>query len=79
MNIKSLITVDAEILGGQSVFMGTRVTVETLFDHLEAGISLNDFLEDFPSVSREQAVAILDVANKLITSKNIAQIYEAVA
>lgn len=65
MEIKNLITVDKEILGGQAVFKGTRVTVETLFDHLEEGISLDLFLEDFPTVSREQAVAILDWAHKL--------------
>jgi uncharacterized protein (DUF433 family) len=78
MNIQSLITIDSEILGGQPVFKGTRVPVESLFDHLEAGISLNDFLEDFPSVSKEQAIALLDAANKLMTSKNIAQLYEAI-
>jgi uncharacterized protein (DUF433 family) len=78
MDIQSLITIDPEILGGQPVFKGTRVPVESLFDHLEAGISLNDFLEDFPSVSKAQAIALLDAANKLMTSKNIAQLYEAI-
>jgi uncharacterized protein (DUF433 family) len=78
MNLQSLITIDSEILGGQPVFKGTRVPVESLFDHLEAGISLNDFLEDFPSVSKEQAIALLDAANKLMTSKNVAQLYEAI-
>ena len=52
MNIKELITIDNEILGGQTVFKGTRVLVETLFDHLEAGISLDEFLEDFPTVTK---------------------------
>lgn len=79
MEIKNLITVDKEILGGQAVFKGTRVPVETLFDHLEQGISLDLFLEDFPTVSREQAVAILDWAHKLINIKNIDLLYEAVA
>jgi uncharacterized protein (DUF433 family) len=78
MNIQSLITIDPEILGGQPVFKGTRVPVESLFDHLEAGTSLNDFLEDFPSVSKAQAIALLDAANKLMTSKNVAQLYEAI-
>ncbi len=77
--IKNIITVDKEILSGQPVFRGTRVPVESLFDHLEAGVSLDEFLEDFPSVSREQAVALLDIANKIMTSKNVAQLYEAVA
>jgi uncharacterized protein (DUF433 family) len=52
MDIKSLISSDPDILGGQPVFSGTRVPVETLFDHLEAGVSLDELLEDFPSVSK---------------------------
>lgn len=79
MDIKTLITVDEGILGGQPVFAGTRVPVESLFDHLEAGVSLAEFLEDFPTVSREQAVAVLEVANKLMTSSNVAHWYAAVA
>ena len=78
MEIKNIITIDPDILGGQPVFTGTRVPVETLFDHLEAGITLNVFLEDFPGVTKEQAIAILETANKLITSKNIEQLYAAV-
>jgi uncharacterized protein (DUF433 family) len=79
MNLNLLITIDNEILGGQPVFSGTRVPVETLFDHLESGISLNEFLEDFPTVSKQQAVAVLDAANKFLTSKNLEQLYAAVA
>ena len=79
MNIRELITIDKEILDGQTVFKGTRVPVETLFDHLEAGISLDVFLEDFPTVSKEQAIALLDWANKLLNTKNLDQLYEAVA
>ena len=79
MDIKSIINIDPEILSGQPVFKGTRVSVETLFDHLEAGISLDEFLEDFPTVSKEQVVATLEIANKLVTSKNVAQLYETAA
>lgn len=79
MDIRTLITIDKEILGGQAVFSGTRVPVETLFDHLEAGVSLDNFLDDFPTVTKEQAIAILDAANKLLTSKNVEQLYAAVA
>ena len=79
MDLKDLIAIDPEILGGQPVFKGTRVPVETLFDHLEAGVSLEEFLEDFPTVSKKQAIATLKVANKLLTSKNIAQLYEIAA
>jgi uncharacterized protein (DUF433 family) len=57
-----LITVDPEIHSGTPVFRGTRVPVKTLFDHLEAGDSLDVFLDDFPSVSRELAVAVLEQA-----------------
>ncbi len=64
MDIRELITIDKEILAGQTVFKGTRVPVESLFDHLEAGISLDEFLEDFPTVSKEQAIALLDWTNK---------------
>lgn len=79
MDLKEIILVDKDILNGQPVFKGTRVPIETLFDHLEAGVSIYEFLNDFPTVSKEQAVALLDVANKLITSKNIARLYATVA
>ena len=79
MNIQSIINIDKEILGGQAVFAGTRVPIESLFDHLEAGVSIEAFLDDFPSVSKEQAVALLEIANKITSAKNFAQLYEAVA
>ncbi len=79
MQLKELINIDPEILGGQPVFMGTRVTVETLFDHLEAGISLDDFLDEFPTVTKHQAVSVLEVANKILNSKNLAKLYETAA
>ena len=53
---------DPDILGGTPVFVGTRVPVKNLFDYLEAGDSLDQFLESFPSVTREQAVAALELA-----------------
>ena len=59
---RNLITIDPELLGGTPVFAGTRVPVKTLFDHLEAGDPLEVFLDDFPSVSRELAVAVLEEA-----------------
>lgn len=57
-----LVTVDPEVHSGTPVFAGTRVPVKALFDHLEAGDSLAVFLDDFPSVSRELAVAVLEQA-----------------
>ena len=56
------ITIDPEVHSGTPVFFGTRVPIKTLFDHLEAGDSLEIFLDDFPSVSREVAVAVLEEA-----------------
>lgn len=61
-----LITVDPEIHSGTPVFAGTRVPVKTLFDHLEAGAPLDVFLDDFPSVSRALAVAVLEEARAAI-------------
>ncbi len=79
MELKDLISIDPEVLGGQVVFQGTRVPIETLFDHLEAGVPLEEFLEDFPTITKEQAIATLEIANKLLTSKNIAKLYEIAA
>ena len=54
------ITIDPEILGGTPVFRGTRVPVDALLSNLEAGVSIDEFLENFPSVSREQVVQVLE-------------------
>jgi uncharacterized protein (DUF433 family) len=56
---------DAEIMGGTPVFYGTRVPIQTLLDYIEAGETIDDFLEGFPSVSREQVVAFLEEAKDL--------------
>jgi len=77
--VKDYINIDKEILGGNPVFKGTRVPVETLFTHLEKGISLDEFLQDFPSVTKDQAIAVIEIASKILTSKNIEKIYEAAA
>jgi uncharacterized protein (DUF433 family) len=57
---------DPEILGGTPVFMGTRVPLRNLIDYLEGDYTLEEFLDDFPSVSREQAVAALEAANEML-------------
>jgi len=57
---------DPEILGGTPVFVGTRVPAKTLFDYLEGGDSLDEFLHQFPSVSRAQAVAALELAKQSV-------------
>ena len=79
MDIKKLISKDPEVLGGTPVFSGTRVPIESLFDHLEAGVSLDEFLDDFPTVSRDQAVALLEIANKILNSKDLEKLYETAA
>jgi uncharacterized protein (DUF433 family) len=64
---------DPDILGGTPVFVGTRVPVQTLIDYLEANHPLDEFLDDFPTVSREQAVAALEEAkNALIANARAA-------
>ena len=57
---------DPEIMGGELVFVGTRVPVYNLFDYLEAGDSLEEFLKQFPSVTREQAIAALELAKEAV-------------
>ena len=60
MNASDLITVDPDILGGTPVFKGTRVPVKSLFDYLEASYSIDEFVECFPSVTREMACRLLE-------------------
>jgi uncharacterized protein (DUF433 family) len=60
MNASDLIMIDPEVLGGTPVFRGTRVPVKTLFDYLEASYSLDEFLECFPTVSRDMACRMLE-------------------
>lgn len=62
--LSDYITVDSEIQFGKPVFKGTRVPVQSLFWHLEKGIPLTEFLEDFPSVTREQAEAVIEWSAK---------------
>ena len=59
---------DPEILGGTPVFVGTRVPLRNLFDYLEGSHSLDEFLDEFPTVSRAQAVAALEAAHEVLTS-----------
>jgi len=63
-----IVHTDPDILGGTPVFVGTRVPMRTLLDYLEAGDSLDVFLDHFPSVSREQAIAALELAKKMLTA-----------
>jgi uncharacterized protein (DUF433 family) len=65
---QSVIVRDPEILGGTPCFSGTRVPVDSLIDYLEASESLDEFLDNFPSVSREAAITALEEAKALLTS-----------
>jgi len=60
------ISVNPQVMGGTPVFQGTRVPIEALLENLAAGISLNEFLENFPTVSEEQALAILNFSNQTL-------------
>ncbi len=60
---------DPEIHSGTPVFVGTRVPVQTLLDYLEGGHPLAEFLDDFPTVAREQAIAVLEQAKKLLVAR----------
>jgi uncharacterized protein (DUF433 family) len=64
---RKLISVDPQVQGGVPVFAGTRVPVKNLFDYLEAGDTLDQFLADFPNVAREVAVAVLEQARTAVT------------
>ena len=65
----SVITCDAEILSGTPVFKSTRVPIKNLIDYLEAGDNLDEFLDDFPSVSRDQAIQTLELAKEMLVTQ----------
>ena len=67
------ITVDREIMSGAPVFTGTRVPVSALIDNLEAGVSLDEFLENFPTVTREQAIKVLEHFKSTLNSISLAE------
>lgn len=69
MMANELILCSPEVLGGTPVFKGTRVPIKNLIDYLEAGDSLAEFLEDFPSVSREQVVQFLELAKEALLAQ----------
>lgn len=79
MKISDIITVDKEIQSGTPVFMGTRVPVQSLFWHLESGVTIDEFLEDFPSVSKKQVIELLELTNKMVNTPQIIELYETVA
>lgn len=68
MNV--IVKKDPDILGGTPVFRGTRVPIQTLFDYLKGGETLEDFLQGFPTVTRESAVAALEEAKDLLLARS---------
>src|SRR5436190_1476674 len=66
MDLKQIVHSDPEIVSGTPVFVGTRVPVQALLDYIEGGETLDEFLDDFPSVTHEQAVAFLEAAGRAL-------------
>ena len=76
--MEKVIYIDSDTLGGTPVFWGTRVPVKNLFDYLETGETIDDFLRDFDSVQRNQALRILELSKKMIETL-ISILHESVA
>ncbi len=74
MKASDVITVDKDILGGTPVFKGTRVPVKNLFDYLEEGDSIQDFLNDFDYIPKKYCLAILRLSEQLLTDKKLYEI-----
>jgi len=72
MNQLAAITVHPEIQDGAPVFSGTRVRIETFYDFLRIGVSVNEFLREFPSITRDQALEVYDLVNRRYTPDEIA-------
>jgi len=70
INLSTFTHADPEILSGTLVFVGTRVPVNSLFDYLKAGDSLEEFLRQFPSVQRQQVIAVLEAARESVTTSD---------
>ena len=78
MKIQDIIQVSPDVQFGTPVFRGTRVPIEYLFDFLEDGLSIDQFLEEFPNVRHQQAVQLLEMTNRLHKSPKIFDIYESI-
>ena len=78
MPIRDVVQVNPEILGGQAVFKGTSIFVETIFNY-PGSESLELFLSEFPSLSREQALSVLGIASKMVSHSNFIQFYGVAA
>ena len=65
------VSIDPEVMSGTPVIAGTRVPVQNLFDYIEGGDGLEEFLDDFPSVSKSMAIAVLEMAKKSLTTEKV--------
>ena len=65
------INIDPETMGGTPVFTGTRIPIQTLFDYMEGGDDLNEFLDDYPTISKDIAIQVLEMAKKSLTTEKI--------
>lgn len=65
------INIDPETMGGTPVFIGSRIPIQTLFDYIEGGDGLNEFLEDYPTITKELALEVLQMAKKSLTSEKM--------
>ena len=68
---QSVVKIDPEIMSGTPCFAGTRVPIQNLIDYLEGGDSIDEFLEDFPSVAREQVIAFLEEAKESVLARAV--------
>jgi uncharacterized protein (DUF433 family) len=67
----SIININKEILGGKPVFSGTRVPIQNLFDYIEGGYTIEEFLDGFPSVTKEQVLELLKIAENVLISDKV--------
>jgi uncharacterized protein (DUF433 family) len=73
---KSVINIDPEIMSGAPVFRGTRVTIQTLFDYIENGKTIENFIEDYDWVKREQTIEVLELAKKFVSNEKYLNILD---
>ena len=71
-----VINIDPDILSGTPVFNGTRVPIEILFDHLETGLTIDEFLEEYPTIKKSQVIRVLEMAGKIFSSHEFQKINE---
>ena len=70
--MQPIVTINPKVMHGQPCFAGTRVAAQTLFDHLEAGYDVDEFLEQFPTVSREQVIGLLEQSKREVVKAAVA-------